>query len=105
VETASNDSDVLSSFVRVEYTGDEVRMHVRTISWRGPYTPVSTWRVAKTLPAGASEADVDDAMRLLLEDRAYFARCAECGLRRPAGYMHGDICCQLCAAKNHGIVY
>ena len=100
-----NDTELIKDFIRVEKTQNEVQILVHEIRWDGPHTPIHTWAVAKSLPAAASEADVEKATARILEDPRYFLTCHECGERKPLGWMLGDCICQECAQTHHGVVY
>ena len=97
--------ELFEQFIRIETGGQEVRILVRKIGWAGPHTPTSEWVVGSAHPRDSTEAKVlRDAMELLIDPR-FFARCAECGSRKPEGWMHEAELCQSCASKNHGVVY
>ena len=98
------DPELLSGFVRIEKTASAVRILVREITWNGPHTRVSRWKVGANLPEMASEADIQRAAVGLLDDRAYFRLCGECGVRHPVGCMLDEHICHGCAEK-HGVVY
>ena len=99
------DRELLDEFVRVARTEGGVRILVREIRWEGPHTPVSTWVIARTLPATASETEVENSVVRILEDGDYFQVCNECGSRKPLGWMEGGGICQGCAEVNHGVVH
>ena len=99
------DRELLEEFVRVERTEDKVQILVREIRWEGPHTPISTWAIARTLPAAASESDIENATARVLEDDGYFLVCRECEERNPRGWMHDGRICQVCAEANHGVVH
>jgi len=100
-----NDRELRKEFVRVEKTPNEVQIFVRKIRWEGSHTPIHTWAVGKSLPATASEAEIEEATVGILEDDSYFQVCNECGERKPLGWMHDGRICQGCAQTGHGIVY
>ena len=100
-----NDRELLKEFVRVERADKKVQILVREIRWDGPHTPVSTWVTARTLPATASESEIENALVRILEEDGYFQVCNECGERKPLGWMQGGGICQGCAQVNHGVVY
>ena len=100
-----NDRELRKEFIRVERSEEKVEIFVREIRWEGPHTPVSTWVIGSSLPATASEADVEKATARILEDDSYFQVCNECGERKPLGWMHDGRICQGCAVANHGIVH
>ncbi len=99
------DRELRKEFVRVEKTQDEVQILVHEIRWQGPHSPIHTWAVGKSLPAAASESEIENATVGILRDDRYFRTCAECGQRKPLGWMQSDRICQECAAANHGIVH
>ena len=99
------DRELREEFVRVEKTENGVQILVREIRWDGPHTPISTWVVGKSLPATASEADVEKATSRILEEDGCFQVCNECGERKPLGWMHDETICQGCAVANHGVVH
>jgi hypothetical protein len=99
------DTELLKEFIRIETTQNEVQILVHEIRWDGPHTPIHTWAVGKSLPATASEADVEKATARILEDGGYFQVCNECGERKPLGWMHDGTICQGCAVASHGIVH
>ena len=100
-----NDHELLEEFVRVDRTDKKLQILVRKIRWEGPHTPISTWVIGKSLPATASEAEIEEATARILEDSGYFQVCNECGERKPFGWMHDGRICQGCAQTSHGIVY
>ena len=100
-----NDRELRREFVRVERTEERVQILVREIRWDGPYTPISTWAIARTLPAIPSESEIENAVARILEDDRYFQVCNECGERKPLGWMHDESICQGCAEANHGVVH
>ncbi len=99
------DRELRDEFVRVERAEKEVRILVREIHWDGPHTPVSTWVTARTLPATASESEIECETVRVVEDDGYFLVCKECGDRNPRGWMHGGGICQRCAEANNGVVH
>jgi hypothetical protein len=98
------DRELRKEFIRIEKTQNEVQILVHEIRWDGPHTPIHTWAVGKSLPATASEADVEKATARILEDDGYFQVCNECGERKPHGWMHDGRICQGCSVANHGVV-
>lgn len=48
---------------------------------------VSTWALARSLPATASESEIESETVRVVEDDDYFLVCKECGERNP-----GDGC-------------
>ncbi len=100
-----NDTELLKEFIRIERTEKEVQILVREIRWQGPHTPIHTWAVAESLPNTASEAEIENAAARILENPRYFRTCAECGERKPLGWMLNESLCQECAQANHGVVY
>jgi hypothetical protein len=85
-----NDFDLGEEFFRTEREVDETRILVRTISWKGPHTPVITWVLARTLRVGASDMEVEAAIQQLLRDPKFFRVCEECSRRYPIGHMHDE---------------
>jgi hypothetical protein len=100
-----NDRELRKEFIRIEKTQNEVQILVHEIRWEGPHTPIHTWAVGKSLPATASEAEIEEATARILEDPRYFLTCNECGERKPHGWMHDGRICQECAVTNHGVVH
>ncbi len=100
-----NDTELLKEFIRIEKTQNEVQILVREIRWEGPHTPIPTWAIAQTLPAPASESEIENAAARILEDHRFFRVCLECGERKPLGWMQSDRICQGCAVANQGIVH
>ena len=100
-----NDRELRKEFVRVERSEEKVEIFVREIRWDEPHTPISTWAVGKSLPATASEAEIERATAGILEYDSYFQVCNECSERKPLGWMHDGRICQGCAQTSHGIVY
>ena len=66
---------------------------------------VSTWALARSLPATASESEIENALVRILEEDGCFQVCNECGERKPLGWMLNESLCQECAQANHGVVY
>ena len=99
------DRELRKEFVRIEKTQNDVQILVHEIRWEGPHTPIHTWAVGKSLPATASEAEIEKATASILEDGGYFQVCNECGERKPLGWMLNESHCQECAQANHGVVY
>jgi hypothetical protein len=99
------DRELRKEFIRIEKTPNEVQIFVREIRWEGPHTPIHTWAVGKSLPATASEAEIEKATAGILEDHRYFRVCDECGERKPVGWMLNESICQECAQASHGVVY
>ncbi len=79
------DRELRKEFIRIETTQTEVQILVREIRWEGPHSPIHTWAVGKSLPATASEAEIEKATAGILEDDGYFQACNECGKRKPLG--------------------
>ena len=98
------DTELIKEFIRVEKGESEVGLLVRTIDWEG-HTPFSIWEDAISLPATASDEDIQSASVRILDDPAYFRICTGCNERNPNGWMHDDKICQGCAQENHGIIY
>ena len=99
------DRELRKEFIRIEKTQNEVQILVHEIRWDGPHTPISTWGIAQTLPATASESEIENATVSILRDDRYFRTCAECGDRKPVGWMLDESICQECAQTSHGVVY
>ena len=99
-----NDRELRKEFIRVERSEEKVEISVREIRWEGSHTPIHAWAVGKSLPATASEAEIEKATARILEDDSYFQVCNECGERKPLGWNDGSVC-QRCAEVNHGVVY
>jgi hypothetical protein len=99
-----NDRELRKEFIRIEKTQNEVQILVHEIRWEGPHTPIHTWAVGKSLPATASEAEIEEATASILEDGGYFRACPECNEKKPFGWNDGSVC-QRCAQANHGVVY
>ena len=93
------DDDLLKRLVFVEL--DVVAICVREIEWPTPSEPVSHWTVVTQLPLDASEAQIDTAVRSVLDDPRFFSVCATCRERNPNGWMHDAEVCQGCS----GAVY
>ena len=100
-----NDTELLKEFIRIEKTQNEVQIRVHEIRWQGPHTPIHTWAVGKSLPATAAKSEIENAAARILENPRYFRTCAECGQRKPLGWMQKDRICQECAVVNHGAVH
>jgi hypothetical protein len=100
-----NDRELRKEFIRVERSEEKVEIFVREIRWEGPHTPISTWVIFTSLPATASEAEIEEATVGILEDDGYFQVCNECDERKPLGWMLNESHCQECAQANHGVVY
>ena len=100
-----NDRELRKEFIRVERSAEKVEIFARKIRWEGPHTPIHTWAVGKSLPATATEAEIEEATVGILEDDGYFQVCNECGERKPLGWMLNGRICQGCAVANHGIVH
>ncbi|MEZ4647516.1 MAG: hypothetical protein R3E97_01805 [Candidatus Eisenbacteria bacterium] len=97
------DEELIARFIQVRRSEDEVLLLVQTIQWHGPHTPVSECVVAKTLPPGTSDVQVEKAVSRLVTNRKYFRACVECHERNPVGWMSGDSC-HGCAERD-GIVF
>ena len=100
-----NDRELRKEFIRIEKKQNEVQILVHEIRWQGPYTPIHAWVVGKSLPATASEVEIEKATAGILEDHGYFRTCLECGERKPLGWMNDERICQHCAQANYGVVY
>ena len=100
-----NDTELLKEFLRIEKTQKEIQILVHEIRWEGPHTPIHTWAVGKSLPATASESQIENATVGILRDDRYFQTCLECGKRKPLGWMLDQSICQECAQTKHGVVY
>lgn len=100
-----NDRQLLKQFVRVEVKEKTVQILVCEIRWDGPSTPISTWEIAKSLPATADAPAIKRAAAALLRDHRYFQVCLECGERNPVGWMLNEGICHSCAETNHGVVF
>ena len=99
------DRELRKEFIRIEKKQNEVQILVHEIRWEGPHTPIHTWAVGKRLPATASEAEIERATAVILEDDGYFQVCLECSERKPLGWMNDGSLCQGCAQTKHGVVY
>jgi len=99
------DRELPKEFIRIEKTQNEVQIFVREIRWDGPHTPISSWVINRSLPATASETEIENATADILRDGRYFRACFECGERKPLGWMLDESTCQECAQTCHGIVY
>ena len=99
------DRELRKEFIRIEKTQTEVQIRVHEIRWQAPDSPIHTWTVRKSLPAKASESEIENATVGILRDDRYFRACLECGERKPLGWMLNQRLCQECAQANHGVVY
>ncbi len=99
------DRELRKEFIRIEKTQDEVQIRVHEIRWQGSHSPIHSWVVRKSLPATASDAEIENAAADILQDHRYFRTCPECGERKPLGWMQNDRICQECAVANHGVVH
>lgn len=99
------DDDLLHDFTDVRKVPNGISIRVRRITWPHPHEPRARWHTVVRLPIGTSRTDLDEARRRLLDDTKHFRVCAECHERNPSGRMHDDFICQLCAERNHGVVY
>lgn len=100
----ANDDAILAEFLRVIRTPDATRIEAQVISWHGPANPTSAWHVARQLAPAATDAEVDSALREVLQDRTFFAVCRRCGERNPQGWM-GDTTCHGCMQQYEGVVF
>ena len=99
------DRELRKEFIRIEKTQNEVQILVHEIRWEGPHSPIHSWAVGKSLPATASEAEIEKATASILEDGGYFQVCNECDERKPIGWMHDGRIRQGCAQTSHCVVY
>ena len=99
-----DDRELLKEFIRIERTENSVQILVHEIRWQG-HTPIHTWAVSENLPNTASEAEIENAAARILENPRYFRTCAECGQRKPLGWMQNDRICQECAVVKHGVIH
>jgi len=99
-----NDRELRKEFIRVERSEEKVEIFVREIRWEGPHSPIHTWAVGNSLPATASETEIEEATAGILEDDGYFRVCPECNEKKSFGWNDGSVC-QRCAEVNHGVVY
>lgn len=100
----------MNEFIRVQREPDRVEIAVAVVTWNSQI-PATDWRVARRLPAEATDAEVADAVRSVLADGRYFATCKECGARLPCGMttslnrnQRKVTLCHGCAQK-HGMVF
>ena len=100
-----SDDDLRAEFIRVDYRPSKTLIMVRTIEWRGPYTPKERWVSARDLAPDASGQEIKAAIRAALEDARFFGVCMRCGERNPVGWMHSETACQSCAERHLGVVY
>jgi len=92
-------------FIQIDKTGGKTQIHVCTITWEGPHSPVSRWVLAGEFGEEVGADEVEKAVTDLLSDRQYFRVCRECKERNPIGWMHDKRICQGCAERNHGVVH
>ncbi len=92
-----NDRELRKEFIRIEKTQNEIQILVHEIRWQGPHTPIHTWAVGKSLPATASEVEIEEATARILEEDGCFQVCNECGERKPLGWMLNGSLCQECS--------
>jgi len=102
---SNNDAQIIKEFIKVEKTDRCVKIFVKHISWPKVYEPHSEWIEGDTLPGKASQSEIQDAVKRVLENDRHFRVCQECGERNPTGWMDNDRICQGCAQANHGILY
>ena len=95
----------MRDFLRLERAAAACRLMVKTVSWAGPAAPLETWKTGAVSPPDAGPGAVRTAKEQALADPRFFAVCKECGTRQPTGYMCDDDICQLCAERNHGVVF
>ena len=98
------DSELIKRFIRIEGGKSGVKISVCQIHWKGPYTPLSHWKKAKTLSPKASIEEVEQATQKILHNPRYFQVCVDCNERNPVGWMTGNWC-HSCSEQNHDIVY
>lgn len=99
------EAELIKEFIRVDKTPGGTKIHVLEITWNGPHEPVSTWKLTRELPQDAPQAEIDQAIKKVLEDSEYFSVCAECKKRKPNGWMMGGMdICQECGS-DQGVVF
>jgi hypothetical protein len=105
MEKRMHDRQLRREFIRLEHTDGSLRILVGSIQWDGPAHPTLSWSVACELPGDSFASVVDEEIAAILTSPDYFAVCAECGERKPLGWMHDSHICQACAERDHGVVY
>ncbi len=96
-----DDEELIKEFIRAERRENGIEITVCEIKWPTPSEPVSHWTVVTQLPLDASEAQIDTAVRSVLDGPRFFSVCATCRERNPNGWMHDAEVCQGCS----GAVY
>ena len=89
-----DDEELIKEFIRAERRGNGVEITVCEIEWPTPSEPVSHWTVVTQLPLDASEAQIDTAVRSVLDDPRFSACARHAGSAIPT-----DGCTTLKCAK------
>ena len=89
-------------------SADKIVILAYTISWSSPYEPEVNWVPVKTLPATATDQQIENAKGQVLSNRDYFRTCEDCNEIAAVGScseVNGRDVCHRCASENHGVVY
>jgi len=101
---AKSDAEMTTEFFRTRLSKAGIALQVRTISWNGPYDPVSRWKTVKRFTLDTAPGEIAAVIQAELWNRRFFRICSDCGERNPVGCMSADFC-QNCAERSHGIVH
>ena len=91
--------------IKIARLDSSIEIRVAQVIWTEPHTPMTEWKLVKTLDQDVSDDEVCQAEEELLNDIKYFQTCKRCNELNPDGWMHSKDMCQSCAEKHLGIVY
>jgi len=93
-----NKSDLLQKYIKIEKKKHGVQILVSKIERNDIHSPVSHWENAGYFSGGASEAEIQEAVHRILENRSLFRMCIKCGEYQPNGLLYRSFC-QKCAKR------
>lgn len=81
-----DDEELIKEFIRAERSGNGVEITVCEIEWPTPSEPVSHWTVVTQLPLDPSEAQIDTAVRSVLDGHGRRGRAGTDHVSRSSGH-------------------
>lgn len=97
------DADLITDFTRVVNDAGNYRLEVALVRW-DVQAPCFVWKLARRWKRLPSPRRLASAQQSVLNTPRFFRFCRECGQRKNAGHMDGDLC-HGCMERVFGVTF
>ena len=91
--------------IRVEKTPHNYEIKICYVTWDGPHTRETDWRVIEKLKLNTLDEEINYAIKEVIKNPKYFRECTECNQINMVGDMYDNTLCHGCASDKLKIVY